>query len=57
MKLKMQKDVVVSIVKGRDLVGVYVIAECPNCREKEEILLAEVSPKKAKILVDAWNKN
>jgi len=56
MKVKLHKDTVISVVKGKDLVGIYVITKCGNCNMKAEILLAEVSPAKAKKLVDNWNK-
>lgn len=59
MKLKLYRDKVISVVKGKDLVGVYVkyphqqvggVFEVYN-----EILLAEMSPTKANKIIKLWN--
>jgi hypothetical protein len=66
MKLKLYRDKVVSVVRGRDLVGVYVIAPLDaNGFTKDgigyeipagaEILLGEMSPKKADAILKLWN--
>lgn len=54
MKLKLYRDKVISIVKGRDLVGIYVKIQV-NHKEYEEILLAEMSPTKADKIIKLWN--
>ena len=66
MKLKLHRDKVVSIVKGKSLVGVYIrvnenttantinghyAIELPEA----EILLAEISPAKADKFIKLWN--
>ena len=65
MKYKLRRDKVISIVKGKDLVGVYVKTNeeiCINNYEEEgvipkgtEILLAEMSPTKADKIIKIWN--
>lgn len=60
MKLKLHRDKVVSVVRGRDLVGVYVKVgedELFNRAPAMEILLAEMSPKKADAIIKLWNTN
>ena len=46
---KIKRDVVVSIVKGKDLVGVY-FADTNGSKA-----LIECSPAKADKLIEAWN--
>lgn len=59
MKLKLYRDKVVSIVRGKDLVGVYV--KYPHTivggvfEVKKEVLLAEMSPAKADKIIKLWN--
>ena len=67
MKLKLYRDKVVSIAKGRELVGVYV--KVPknywftnkddgmeiDVPQGQELLLAEMSPKKADAIIKLWN--
>jgi len=65
MKLQLKRDKVISVVKGRDLVGVYVdikkgnnIFMLDNNENKVssfEILLAEMSPTKADKIIKIWN--
>ena len=63
MKLKLYRDKVISRVKGKDLVGVYVkvdkhtIAVNAIKLPEAEILLAEMSPIKADIIIKLWNAN
>ena len=61
MKLKLQRDKVVSIVNGKDLVGVYVMQKKINPavdeNEYEEILLAEMHPTKADKIIGIWNSD
>lgn len=54
MKLKIYRDKVISVVKGRGLVGVCVKIQV-NHKEWEEILLAEMSPSKADKIIKLWN--
>jgi uncharacterized secreted protein with C-terminal beta-propeller domain len=65
MKLKLHRDKVISIVKGKDLVGVYVKTNVNMIGDDEddivvpkgtEILLAEMHPKKADAIIKLWNK-
>ncbi len=44
----LKKDKVISIINGKDLVGVYL-------KEKPEQLLLECSPEKADRLIKIWN--
>lgn len=65
MKLKLYRDKVISMVKGKDLVGVYI--KYPHFWEdkeshferdfipEKEILLAEMSPQKANEIIKLWN--
>lgn len=63
MKMKLYRDKVISIIKGRDLVGVYVKIkkERPAPYKglvdiyEEEMLLAEMSPAKADKIIKIWN--
>ncbi len=58
MKLKLYRDKVISIVKGKDLVGVYVRLnedEIFNRSPEMEMLLAEMHPKKADAIIKLWN--
>jgi proteasome assembly chaperone (PAC2) family protein len=62
MKLKLKRDHVISIVKGKDLVGVYVkyphfIIDDDGTSHtySDEVLLAEMSPKKADKIIKLWN--
>jgi len=62
MKLKLQRDKIISIVKGRQLVGVYVkyphfiIDDDGTARNYNgEVLLAEMSPIKADKIIKLWN--
>ncbi len=48
LKTKLQRDVVISIVNGQDLVGIYLESEPDN-------LLLECSPQKADELIALWN--
>ena len=51
MKLrKLKRDTVISVVNGKDLVGVY-FADTVGA----EVLL-ECSPEKADIIINIWNK-
>jgi hypothetical protein len=58
MKLKLHRDHVVSIVRGKDLVGVYVVLP-PDWDViglvSRELLLAEMHPKKADAILKLWN--
>jgi len=47
---KLKRDIVISIVKGKDLVGVY-FADTNG----SEVLI-ECSPKKADKIIGIWNK-
>lgn len=62
MKLKLQRDKVISVVRGKDLVGVYV--KYPHFKAKglkpidwfeADVLLAEMSPDKADKIIKLWN--
>lgn len=67
--MKLKRDKVISIVKGRDLVGLYVKFEkdviSGNYIEDSEmviprgteLLLAEMSPTKADKIIKIWNSN
>lgn len=64
MKLKLHRDIVISIVKGKDLVGVYVKTTVNMIGDDEDdivvpkgtnILLAEFSPQKADTIIKLWN--
>jgi hypothetical protein len=61
MKLKLYRDKVISVVRGKDLVGVYV--KYPHWEAEEpreywdEVLLAEMSPEKADKIIKLWNSN
>ncbi len=60
MRLKLYRDKVISIVNGRDLVGVYVKYPHINCEDDSktyysEVLLAEMNPKKADAIIKLWN--
>jgi hypothetical protein len=66
MKLKLQRDHVISVVKGKDLVGVYIKTDTDilggNYDDDglviprgTEILLAEFSPEKADKIIKLWN--
>lgn len=50
MTLKLYRDKIISIVNSQDLVGVYVKIK------NKEVLLAEMSPKKADEIIKLWNK-
>ncbi len=69
MKLKLYRDKVVSIIRGKEMVGLYV--KFPHFTEdacgadmgyevvgeyKREMLLAEMPPKKADAIIKLWNK-
>lgn len=60
MKLKLYRDKVISVVRGRDLVGVYVKIE-EEIRNIDglvsELLLAEMPPEKADAIIKLWNSN
>jgi hypothetical protein len=45
---KLRRDTVISVVGGRDLVGLYLADDPEN-------LLLECSPKKADAIVKIWN--
>ena len=61
MKLKLYKDKVISIMKDKDLVGVYINVKkgkyvCGvKLARQGEILLAEMSPEKADKIIKLWN--
>lgn len=58
MKLKLYRDKVISRVKGKDLVGVYIKLkedELFNRSPAMDLLLAEMSPKKADAIIKLWN--
>jgi hypothetical protein len=65
MKLKLYRDKVISVVKGRDLVGVYAKLTTPRflgnydddivIPKGTELLLAEMSPSKADKIIKLWN--
>lgn len=64
MQLKLHRDKVVSVVRGKDLVGVYVKTTVNIIGDDEddvvvpkgtEILLAEMSPEKADKVIKIWN--
>ncbi len=57
MKQKLCRDRVVSIVRGKSLVGVYVIRKNTGSwlDDGTEILLAEMSPQKADKIIKLWN--
>lgn len=60
MKLKLYRDKVVSVVRGRDLVGVYIKYPHINCEGDSKtyysvLLLAEMSPTKADKIIKLWN--
>ena len=66
MKLKLYRDKVISVVRGKDLVGVYVkfnkdfllgnYEEDGYIPKGCELVLAEMSPKKADTIIKLWNK-
>jgi hypothetical protein len=59
MKLKLYRDNVVSVVGGRNLVGIYISPEDDKEFEIEPdgtILLAEVSPERADKIIKVWNR-
>jgi glutathione synthase/RimK-type ligase-like ATP-grasp enzyme len=63
MKLKLKRDIVISVVRGKDLVGVYAIypeakdtRNCARIGHYHEELLAEFSPEKADAIIKLWNK-
>jgi hypothetical protein len=63
MKLQLKRDKVISIVRGKNLVGVYVKTQKDMWHDEDtiaipkgtEILLAEISPKKADKIIKLWN--
>lgn len=60
MQLKLHRDKIPTIHKGKELVGVYVKIQCPcpelNCEcLKYPIILAEMSPSKADAIIKLWN--
>lgn len=48
--LKMRRDKVISMTNKGDRVGLYVLLD------KNEVLLAEVSPEKADKIIEVYNK-
>jgi hypothetical protein len=71
MKLKLKRDKVISVVKGKDLVGLYAIVKPKDfaiylsenikgiqvCEKGNyEVLLGEMSPAKADKIISLWNK-
>lgn len=70
MKLKLYRDKVISVVNGKDLVGVYIkikeyylcphtgakVKHCRECLAGTEILLAEMPPKQADKIIKLWNQ-
>lgn len=68
MKLKLHRDKVISIVKGTDMVGVYIVTTRHSDRLSKDgieyeipkgatILLAEFSTTKADKIIKLWNNN
>lgn len=56
MKLKLHRDKVVSIVKGKSLVGIYILTDIGRFSKRgTELLLAEMSPAKADKIIKLWN--
>lgn len=65
MKLKFYRDKIVSIVKGKELVGVYIKYSHTKHNSKKsdmfqdgfyhDLLLAEMSPTKANEIIKLWN--
>lgn len=67
INMKLHRDKVISIVKGKDLVGVYIKAPKNywftsrddgmevDIPQGQELLLAEMSPKKADRIIKLWN--
>jgi hypothetical protein len=65
MRLKLHRDKVVSVVRGKDLVGVYIMFPHFKVRDERgvskrgeydiELLLAEMSPAKADKIIKIWN--
>jgi len=48
IKSTLKRDIIISIVKGKELVGVYL-------KERPDTLLLECSPKKADRIINLWN--
>lgn len=57
MKLKLYRDRVVSVVRGKELVGVYINTDEDLPKAGREILLGEFSPFKADKIIKLWNMN
>ncbi len=57
MKLKLHRDKVISVARGKDLVGVYVKLELDRIIGTEicDVLLAGFSPEKADAIIKLWN--
>ena len=64
MKLKLYRDKVISRVRSRDLVGVYVKIDKDLWADEDtiaipkntKICIAEMHPKKADAIIKLWNK-
>ncbi len=57
-KLKLQRDKIISIVKGRQLVGLYVEYEHRDFDDnyQKNLLIGEISLSKADKIIKLWNQ-